>query len=108
MSDFNKHVGARIDKSKQEKLRSNWKKTNIKTQSCFIGSDAITNLLTQPGAVGLRIYFGLDDEGNLQPIFFASDAEGSPIKQPATLSGDGQDGGIDASVPCPPYCPKVE
>lgn len=108
MSDFNKQVGSKIDKSKHDKLRSNWKKTKIKTQSCFIGSDAITSLLGASGAVGLRIYFGLDDEGNLQPIFFASDSEGNPIKQPATLTGDGQDDGIDASLPCPPYCPKIE
>jgi hypothetical protein len=106
MSEFNKNVGTRIDKTKENKLRANWKRTNIKTQSVFIGADAVNGLLSQAGAVGLRIYLGLDDDGNLQPIFFASDSEGNPIKQRVQEKDLTDDGGIDASLPCPPYCPK--
>lgn len=102
MSIFNKQVGKIIDKVKEEKLKSNWKKTKIMTQSSFVGSDILTQLLNKPDAVGLRLYYGLDDEGKLQPIFYACDASGNPITSSTTTEGDG---GADASLPCPPYCP---
>jgi len=101
MSTFNKQVGNFIDKTKEEKLKSNWKKAKLKTESTFVGSDIINKLLSTPGAVGLRIYYGMDDEGNMQPIFFASDENGSPM-----LASTTSDSGADATLACPPYCPK--
>jgi hypothetical protein len=109
MSTFNKQVGKIIDKTKEEKLRSNWKKTKILTQSSFVGADIINQLLSKTGAVGLRIYYGMDDEGNMQPIFFASDDKGNPIvpsksKTSSVETTNDDSGGADASVPCPPFC----
>jgi len=114
MSTFNKQVGKPIDKSKEEKLKANWKKTKILTQSSFLGSDIIISLLNKPGAVGLRIYYGMDDEGNMAPVFFACDSAGKPIITETTSSEAGAlststdtangGGGVNASVPCPPVC----
>jgi hypothetical protein len=107
MSDFNKHVGKFIDKSKAEKLKSNWKKTKIATQSSFVGTDIITELLAKPGAVGLRIFYGVDDDGNMAPVFYAADAEGRVISgTQKSASASLLDDGADASLACPPYCPK--
>lgn len=112
MSTFNKQVGKPIDKTKEDKLRSNWKKNKILTDSSFVGSDVIIALLNKPGAVGLKIYYGMDDEGNMQPIFFACDSNGDAIKSKTTTETSSSalsaadDGGVDASVPCPPVCGK--
>jgi len=113
MSTFNKQVGKSIDKSKEEKLKTNWKKTKILTESSFIGADIIASLLNKPGAVGIRIYYGMDDEGNMAPVFFACDSNGKPIttetvtSEIATLSASTDatsGGGVNASIPCPPAC----
>lgn len=105
MSIFNKHVGKHIDKAKTDKLIGNWKKSGIKTQSSFVGSDIINQLLQTDKAVGLRIYYGLDDEGNMQPVFYAADENGKIIRS----SAEGKDAatepaGVDTTIPCPPYC----
>lgn len=105
MSEFNRQVGKFIDKTKSEKLKANWKKTKISSESSFVGSDIINKLLNTPGSVGLRIYYGMDEEGNMQPIFFASDENGRPIKTSASAS-DEEFGGADATMVCPPYCPR--
>ena len=109
MSDFNQYVGKIISKAREKRLLENWKKTSIVTQSSFVGADIILSLLRKPGAVGLRIQYGLDDDGNMHPVFFACDAAGKVIKTVSEkaisiLDADDSDG-ADASLPCPPYCP---
>jgi hypothetical protein len=105
MSEFNKQVGKVIDKTKEEKLKNNWKKTKIITQSSFVGSDIIYQLLSTQGAVGLRIFYGMDDEGNVQPIFSACDDSGNPIGS-TTTEAKTEYQAADATLSCPPYCPK--
>jgi hypothetical protein len=102
---FNKKIGNFIDNTLYEKLRSNWKKTGIATQSNFFGMDVIDNLRQHPNAAGITIEYGINDEGIMQPILFAADDEGRKIITSAGKDGGGS-GGADASSPCPPYCPK--
>lgn len=108
MSDFNKKVGKTIDKAKAEKLKENWKKTKILTQSNFVGTDVISQLLNKPGAVGLRICYGMDDEGNMAPVFYACDSNGNVIPSVSmsseSLDASKLDDGVNASIPCPPFC----
>lgn len=108
MSIFNKHVGKFIDKAKADKLKSNWKKTKILTQSSFVGADILAKLLNKPGAEGIRIYYGVDDEGNMQPVITACDGNGNPIDLGTDEKTSMQFEGADASVPCPPYCPPKD
>lgn len=110
MSDFNKQVGKIISKAREKRLTENWKKTNIVTQSSFVGSEIILRLLQKPGAVGLRIQYGIDDAGNMHPVFFACDAAGRIIRtiseRAVSILDELDDSdGADASLPCPPYCP---
>lgn len=111
MSEFNKQVGRIIDKTREKKLAENWRRTKIVTQSSFIGADILLKLLRKPGAVGLRIQYGIDDEGNMHPVFFACNAAGKIIstiseKASSIIDPERDDGdGADASLPCPPYCP---
>jgi hypothetical protein len=104
MSHFNKQVGKHIDREKSDKLRKNWKAKGIVTESSFIGSEIIMNLLSRPGAVGLKICYGLDDEGNMQPVLFGCDDKGNAIHVSEGKDGGSASGGADASIPCPPYC----
>jgi hypothetical protein len=111
MSEFNKKVGKIIDRAREKKLAENWRKTKIVTQSSFVGADILLKLLQRPGAVGLRIQYGMDDDGNMHPVFFACDAGGRIINTVSERVSslldpeDGESDGADASLPCPPYCP---
>lgn len=111
MSEFHKQVGRIIDRTREKKLTENWRKTKIVTQSSFVGADILLKLLQKPGAVGLRIQYGIDDEGNMHPVFFACNAAGKIIRSVSekaaslTEPEDGDSDGADASLPCPPYCP---
>jgi hypothetical protein len=106
MSEFNKKVGKYIEHDVIEKYKRNWKHMGgCETESSFIGADIIDKLRATPGFEGFRIYYGLDDDGRLQPIFYAADITGKPI-----VTSSGKDGGnangADATMACPPYCPK--
>jgi hypothetical protein len=97
MSEFNKQVGKKVSKDEADKLKKNFKKLGLRTESSFFGSDRINEILNTPGAIGLRITYGMDDEGNLQPVITAELSEISASLDTVYM---------DASLPCPPYCPK--
>lgn len=102
---FNKNVGKFTTEKEIDKLKDNWRKTKIATQSNFFGTDIIMKQLNKHGAVGISIYYGMSDTGVMQPILYAVDEKGRPIKV-----ADGKDGestvGANASNPCPPFCPE--
>ncbi len=102
MAEFNKHVGKFIDKEKAEKQIKNYKKLKLKTDSSFFGSDIIQDLINAPGAIGIRIHYAMDDEGYMQPVLTAEYNDSAPAK----ASTDQSTTYADASLGCPPYCPK--
>lgn len=117
MSNFNKKVGGPISKVDEQKAIDNWtkvaSKASIKTKSNFFGSDIIQKLIDLPGAVGIWFVHGLDSEGNMKPIIFASDKDGRRIVPssseksvaPSTADAESDEsGGYNASMTCPPYC----
>jgi len=70
----------------------------------FIGTDQINNILGQGNCVGLRIYFGYDDNGQLDVFLIGALANGNNI---GPIGSQGPQTGImsDQTMPCPPYCP---
>jgi hypothetical protein len=110
---FSKDVGKPISKVKHKEALANWKKTGIVTKCNFFGADVFTRLLSLPGAVGITIFHGMDDKGNMQPLLFATDVNGNTIVPPApagavfalTDSDESDSGGYNASMTCPPHCP---
>ncbi|MBO9731091.1 MAG: hypothetical protein J7623_20810 [Chitinophaga sp.] len=85
---------------------------------CF-GRDKVLELLDQPGATALRIYFGLkiDTDGDgikeKKMVLVAVDEKGNDIlplpEDPAALSSGIQSKSmqakiLDAGLPCPSYC----
>ena len=69
----------------------------------FIGTDNITNILGQGECVGLRVYFGYGDDGQLDVFFVGARADGTNI---GPIGSNGGTPGImsDQTMPCPPYC----
>jgi hypothetical protein len=76
----------------------------------FFGNEIIQQLLAQKGAVGIRMYYALDDKGQKQLILVATDAKGKDLvpadaKLNPGLRVEGEPTGYaDASWPCPGYC----
>lgn len=96
MNQFNKGVGSMIDKADFDKKKSNWKKTGIETQSSFFGADIINTLLNKPGCIGISINYGMNDEGQMQPILTAELESSTVSTEPTSYA--------NASLPCPPVC----
>ncbi|MCH8954332.1 hypothetical protein IIA28_03280 [candidate division KSB1 bacterium] len=63
----------------------------------FFGKDAVLAIILQEGAVGLRYYYGLNDEGTPHIILIGVNADGN----------DMTDGLLaERSTMCPPHCPE--
>ncbi|MFQ5631911.1 MAG: hypothetical protein ACE5I1_24330 [bacterium] len=65
------------------------------TKAHFFGRDAIEQILAQPGCVGIRANYGLNDQNEPQLVLVGTDANEHDMHQGVLL---------DASKPCPPYC----
>ncbi len=61
----------------------------------FFGKDAVLAIISQEGAVGLRYYYGLDDEGTPHIILIGVNVDGN----------DMIDGLLaERATKCPPHC----
>ena len=60
----------------------------------FLGKDKINELLQQPGAMGIRIYFGVDENGDKTVVLAAADADENDMTSLL----------LDRWKPCPPRC----
>jgi len=73
------------------------------------GIDDVKRLLSVAGASALRIYYGLNENGEFCSILVAADASGNNIlpAQADKLAGKPGDPVIlDDGIRCPPICPK--
>lgn len=63
----------------------------------FFGNKIIQKILDQPGCVGIRCYYALDEKGVQQMIIVGADANENDLYN-----------GIIAEIssPCPPFCPS--
>jgi hypothetical protein len=78
------------------------------TRAHFFGKEIIMKFLNQPGCVGIRIHYAIDDNGKKQLILIGTNEKGQdlwPSSAGGKLKGGGGDGGGDQSMPCPPFCP---
>ncbi len=60
----------------------------------FFGRDLLEELLAQEGCMGIRMYFGLDDESNMQLVLVGADSDEDDMLELI----------LDNSVPCPTRC----
>lgn len=92
---FNGTEGAPIDINEAAQLTSNWRNANPNQPIAhFIGKDNIEALLNQGDAMGIRIYYGLNDDGVMKPIFVAASSDENDMLELA----------INSTLPCPNRC----
>ena len=65
-------------------------------QSAFYGRDLLEALLAQPGSMGIRVYYGLNEDGIQELVLVSADAD----------ENDNLNLIVDKSIKCPPRCPK--
>lgn len=75
------------------------------TKAHFFGKEKILKLLNEDECVGLRIYYGLDDNGDQKLFMVAVEANMNDIL-PIDMESTSEDGPmiLDLTHPCPPYC----
>ncbi|MFA9210674.1 MAG: hypothetical protein ACEQR5_02520 [Moraxellaceae bacterium] len=64
-------------------------------QSAFYGRDLLEALLAQPGSMGIRVYYGLNEDGIQELVLVSADAD----------ENDNLNLIVDKSIKCPPRCP---
>lgn len=60
----------------------------------FLGKDKLQDLLDVEGSMGIRIYYGLDNDGKQKVVLVAADANENDIMSLI----------LDTAVPCPSRC----
>ena len=74
----------------------------------FFGKEILTNILNQPGCMGIRFYYGIDDQGQKALVLVGADEKGTNIWSgkagKGKLKAAVRQLGGDLSYPCPPYC----
>ena len=64
-------------------------------RSQFLDRSAFDALLAQPGAVGIRLYYGKYSDGRVTFVLYAMDEDGQDLTQLAA----------NRTMSCPPFCP---
>jgi hypothetical protein len=75
----------------------------------FMGRDIIDNILAQPGVVGIRMFYALNELGLRQLVLVGVDSDGKNILNYSQVADNGEiiknkgivAGGVRS---CPPYC----
>jgi hypothetical protein len=113
MPDYklNKADGGPISKDKADQFMKRFRDKHPEKDAViarFIGSDWLNVIIDQTDCVGVRVYFGYSDAGQLEIFFIGVRADGTnigPVGGPVSKSGG--DGFMsDSTYPCPPYCPS--
>ncbi len=115
MATFNGSEGGPIPLPTAKEWTANYRKT-IKdgdTLAHYFGGDIIQRVLDETSAVGIRIYYAIDDKGQKQLLVVGVDEFGNNLlpKEEAAPKGtaaqaDGDPIIVDYSYPCPNYCPN--
>jgi hypothetical protein len=61
----------------------------------FFGKDLLDEILKQPGCMGIRIYYGMEDDGTKNLVLVGADANEEDMEDGVIL---------ERSVKCPPNC----
>ena len=77
-----------------------------KTRSIFFGKERIQALLDESGAMGIRIYYAIDEDGGNRLVLVSAKENGHNILP----KEEGKDGGgtiLDEGTRCPPDCMEI-
>ena len=92
---FDGTEGGQIPLNDASLMTSNYRHNNpTSIKGRFFGKDILNRILEQEGCVGIRVYFGQDEDGNNQLVLVGADSD----------ENDMLDLVADMSFPCPNAC----
>lgn len=95
---FNGKEGGAISLEEASQMTANYRGKNPNsTIAHFFGKDILSKLINVKGAKGIRMYYGIDSEGNKQLVLVAADADQNDILELI----------VDVSSPCPNWCSEL-
>ena len=102
---FNGREGNPITLDVAKSWAKNYRDANKgKTKAIFYGKEKLQALLDEPGAMGIRIYFAVDDSGDNKLVLVSAAEDQNNILPKEAVEGGGSML-LDDGKPCPPDCP---
>lgn len=93
---FNGSEGEFISLSEASEMTARYREANPNAvKAHYIGKELIQEILDQQGCVGIRIYYGLDDNNRLQPIIVGVGSDEDDLYEGKIA---------DRMYPCPSFC----
>jgi hypothetical protein len=95
-------------KKKVQKFNCNRKKDDIKAH--YFSKALLRKLLEQDDAVGIRVYYGMNEKADLDALIVGVSKNGENIiNQPTRGDKDaaGSSGYYSSAQPCPRWCPTA-
>ena len=108
-----KQLTSNYEENKKKILKDEFQKETILPTSETFDRAAFDQLLSQVGCVGIRIYYGMDEESNVKLVAVGVDKNGQDIHTSTTASKKATDDektddavfALSDGLRCPPYCP---
>ena len=92
---FNGKEGGEITLQTGANLTAEYRRLNPgERKGHFMGRDMINDILDQTGCMGIRVYYGVDDDGNKELVWVGADEETNDMTGLVA----------DICVPCPNVC----
>ncbi|MCR9171794.1 MAG: hypothetical protein NXI10_04840 [bacterium] len=92
---FDGTEGGSISLTAGAALTAEYRKQNPgETKGHFFGKDILQDILDQEGCMGIRMYYGLDQDGNKELVLVGADANENDLTSLVA----------DLSLPCPGVC----
>ncbi len=107
---YSADLGENIGYEKGAKMiKSHYQQNPDEVMAHFLGRNIIEDMLAQPGVVGIRMFYALNEVGIRQLVLAGVDANGKNILHYNTVGNNGEitkhKGIVTAGVrSCPPYC----
>lgn len=96
---FNGNEGEGIPLDLAKAWTKKWRETKAPEDpnAFFFGREKLQEILNQEGSVGIRVYFGVNDENQKALILVGADADENDQTDRLVL---------DKGLKCPPHCPN--
>jgi hypothetical protein len=87
--DYSK-VGGEISHESAHEMIRTWQNANPnENPAYYLGRNIIEKILAQPGCVGMRFYYGINEQGQKTLVYMGMDANGQDIVKQTVVSQNG-------------------